>query len=386
MRNVILYTTDDGQTKIDLKLEDGTVWLSQLQISELFNATKQNISLHLKNIYEDEELIPEATVKESLIVQKEGSREVSRSLTLYNLDAILAVGYRVRSPRGVEFRRYASTILNEYLEKGFALNDDRLKNLGGGNYWKELLDRIRDIRSSEKVMYRQVLDLYATATDYQPKSEESLQFFKIVQNTLHYAAHGHTASEVIYLRVDSDQAFAGLSNFKGSQPTQAEAMIAKNYLSAKELRVLNNLVSAYFDLAEINAIEEREMHMADYVRELDTILGSTNRKVLDNAGTITFFLQAIISLYDDMKKQIHDITHSQYTVHLLDAIFDRPIFETTDFVKRTGIHKPTAMGLLRQLKDKDAGILKELRPSSGRRAAVLCFPKLLNIAEGRKIL
>jgi|APSaa5957512535_1039671.scaffolds.fasta_scaffold35795_2 hypothetical protein len=386
MRNVILYTTDDGQTKIDLKLEDGTVWLSQLQISELFNATKQNISLHLKNIYEDEELIPEATVKESLIVQKEGSREVSRSLTLYNLDAILAVGYRVRSPRGVEFRRYASTILKEYLEKGFALNDDRLKNLGGGNYWKELLDRIRDIRSSEKVMYRQVLDLYATATDYQPKSEESLQFFKIVQNKLHYAAHGHTASEVIYLRVDSDQAFAGLSNFKGSQPTQAEAMIAKNYLSAKELRVLNNLVSAYFDLAEINAIEEREMHMADYVRELDTILGSTNRKVLDNAGTITFFLQAIISLYDDMKKQIHDITHSQYTVHLLDAIFDRPIFETTDFVKRTGIHKPTAMGLLRQLKDKDAGILKELRPSSGRRAAVLCFPKLLNIAEGRKIL
>lgn len=386
MRNVILYTTDDGQTKIDLKLEDGTVWLSQLQISELFNATKQNISLHLKNIYEDEELIPEATVKESLIVQKEGSREVSRSLTLYNLDAILAVGYRVRSPRGVEFRRYASTILKEYLEKGFALNDDRLKNLGGGNYWKELLDRIRDIRSSEKVMYRQVLDLYATATDYQPKSEESLQFFKIVQNKLHYAAHGHTASEVIYLRVDSDQAFAGLSNFKGSQPTQAEAMIAKNYLSAKELRVLNNLVSAYFDLAEINAIEEREMHMADYVRELDTILGSTNRKVLDNAGPITFFLQAIISLYDDMKKQIHDITHSQYTVHLLDAIFDRPIFETTDFVKRTGIHKPTAMGLLRQLKDKDAGILKELRPSSGRRAAVLCFPKLLNIAEGGKIL
>ncbi|MFT6239832.1 MAG: hypothetical protein ACI9NQ_001630 [Paracoccaceae bacterium] len=284
MSDVILYTTDDGQTKIDLKLEDGTGWLSQLQIAELFNATKQNISLHLKNIYEDEELIPEATVKESLTVQKEGNREVERTLTLYNLDVILAVGYRVRSPRGVEFRRYASTILKEYLEKGFALNDDRLKNLGGGNYWKELLDRIRDIRSSEKVMYRQVLDLYATATDYQPKSEESLQFFKIVQNKLHYAAHGHTACEVIYLRVGSDQAFAGLSNFKGSQPTQAEAMIAKNYLS---VRVLNNLVSAYFDLAEINAIEEREMHMADYVRELDSILGSIGRKLLDNAGNIS---------------------------------------------------------------------------------------------------
>jgi len=187
----------------------------------------------------------------------------------------------------VEFRRYASTVLKEYLEKGFAMNDERLKNLGGGNYWKELLDRIRDIRSSEKVMYRQVLDLYATATDYDPKSEASLEFFKIVQNKLHYAAHGHTASEVIYLRVDSNKPFAGLSTFKGGQPTQAEAMIAKNYLSEQELRVLNNLVSAYFDLAELNAIEQREMRMADYVRELDSILNSTGRKLLDNAGTIS---------------------------------------------------------------------------------------------------
>jgi len=178
-------------------------------------------------------------------------------------------------------------VLKEYLEKGFALNDERLKNLGGGNYWKELLDRIRDIRSSEKVMYRQVLDLYATASDYDPNSDASLRFFKIVQNKLHYAAHGHTASEVIYLRVDSDKPFAGLSNFKGGQPTQAEAMIAKNYLNAQELRVLNNLVSAYFDLAELNAIEEREMRMDDYVRELDNILNSTGRKVLNNAGKIS---------------------------------------------------------------------------------------------------
>lgn len=287
MSEVILYTTEDGQTKIDLKLKDGTVWLSQLQIADLFQTSKQNISKHILAIYEDEELDEQATVNQQLTVQKEGAREVSRTLTLYNLDVILAVGYRVRSPRGVEFRRYASTILKEYLEKGFAMNDDRLKNLGGGNYWKELLDRIRDIRSSEKVMYRQVLDLYATATDYDPKSPNSLQFFKIVQNKLHFAAHGHTASEVIYLRVDSDQPFAGLSNFKGSQPTQAEAMIAKNYLSAKELRVLNNLVSAYFDLAELNAIEEREMHMGNYLRELDTILSSTGRKILDNAGKIS---------------------------------------------------------------------------------------------------
>ncbi len=222
MSDIILYTTGDGATKIDLRLQDGTVWLSQLQIAELFQATKQNISLHLINIFEDGELTQEATVKESLTVQIEGSREVKRTLTLYNLDVILAVGYRVRSPRGVEFRRYASTVLKEYLEKGFAMNDERLKNLGGGNYWKELLARIRDIRSSEKVMYRQVLDLYATATDYDPKSEASLEFFKIVQNKLHYAAHGHTASEVIYFRVDSTKPFAGLSTGKAGQKREPE--------------------------------------------------------------------------------------------------------------------------------------------------------------------
>jgi hypothetical protein len=287
MSEVILYTTDDGATKIDLRFEDGTVWLTQLELAELFQTSKQNISKHIKAIFDDQELSESATVNQKLTVQNEGGRGVSRKITLYNLDVILAVGYRVRSVRGVQFRRYASTILKEYLEKGFALNDERLKNLGGGNYWKELLDRIRDIRSSEKVMYRQVLDLYATAIDYDANSETSLTFFKIVQNKLHYAAHGHTASEVIYLRVDSDKPFAGLSNFKGNQPTQAEAMIAKNYLSEPELRVLNNLVSAYFDLAELNAIEQREMRMADYVRELDNILGSTGRKLLDHAGSIS---------------------------------------------------------------------------------------------------
>lgn len=284
MSNVIIYTTDDGATRIDLQLENGTVWLSQLQIAELFQTSKQNISLHLKSIFEDRELEADSVVKESLTTAADGKRYQT---LLYSLDAILATGYRVRSPRGVQFRRYASTVLKEYLEKGFALNDERLKNLGGGHYWKELLDRIRDIRSSEKVMYRQVLDLYATATDYDPKSKASLTFFKIVQNKLHYAAHGHTASEVIYLRVDSDKPFAGLSSFKGGQPTQAQAMVAKNYLSEQELKVLNNLVSAYFDLAELNAIEQREMRMADYVRELDTILGAAGRKLLDGAGKIS---------------------------------------------------------------------------------------------------
>ena len=287
MSDVIIYTTEDGATNIDLRLENGTVWLSQLEIAELFQTSKQNISKHTQAIFDDQELDEKATVNQQLTVQKEGERKVTRSLTFYNLDVILAVGYRVRSVRGVQFRRYASTVLKEYLEKGFALNDERLKNLGGANHWKELLNRIRDIRSSEKVMYRQVLDLYSTASDYNPSSQASLAFFKIVQNKLHYAAHGHTASEVIYLRVGNDKPFAGLSSFKGDQPTQAEAMIAKNYLSEPELKVLNNLVSAYFDLAEINAIEQREMRMADYVRELDTILGSAGRKLLGNAGSIS---------------------------------------------------------------------------------------------------
>lgn len=287
MSNVIIYTTEDGAAKIELRLENGTVWLSQAEIAELFQTTKQNISKHIQAIFDDQELDETATVNQQLIVQNEGDREVSRAISFYNLDVILAVGYRVRSVRGVQFRRYASTVLKEYLEKGFALNDERLKNLGGGNYWKELLDRIRDIRSSEKVMYRQVLELYATAVDYDPKSDESLAFFKMVQNKLHFAAHGNTASEIIYFRVDSDKPFAGLTSFKGSRPTQAEAMVAKNYLSEQELKVLNNIVSAYFDFAELNAIEEREMRMADFVRELDRILSSAGRKLLENAGSIS---------------------------------------------------------------------------------------------------
>ena len=200
---------------------------------------------------------------------------------------IISLGYRINSKIATQFRIWATMRLKEYIVKGFTMDDERLKNLGGGNYWKELLDRIRDIRSSEKVMYRQVLDLYATATDYDAGSDESLRFFKIVQNKLHYAAHGHTASEVIYLRVDSHKPFAGLTNFKGNEPTQAEAMIAKNFLKEKELKILNNLVAAYFDLAELNAIEQREMRMADYVHELDNILTSTRRRVLDNAGEIS---------------------------------------------------------------------------------------------------
>lgn len=283
---IVLYQRGDAPA-IDVRLDGDTVWLSQQQLADLFQTSRTNVVEHIANIYAEGELNQEATCREFRQVRTEGTRQVTRALPFYNLDLIISLGYRVKSSIATQFRIWATERLREYLVKGFTMDDERLKNLGGGNYWKELLDRIRDIRSSEKVMYRQVLDLYATASDYDSNSNSSRTFFKIVQNKLHYAAHGHTASEVIYLRVDSDKPFAGLSNFKGSQPTQAEAMIAKNYLSAQELKALNNLVSAYFDLAELNAIEQREMRMADYVQELDNILGSTGRKLLDNAGKIS---------------------------------------------------------------------------------------------------
>ena len=282
MSEITLYTTEDGRTKIYVQLENETVWLTIDQMAELFNKGRSTINEHVLNIYSENELT------ESDTMRKIGISDFSTKPTnFYNLDVIISVGYRVKSVQGTRFRQWATQRLKEYIVKGFTMDDERLKNLGGGNYWKELLDRIRDIRSSEKVMYRQVLELYATATDYDPKSDQSLTFFKIVQNKLHYAAHGKTASEVIYMRVDSDKPFAGLTNFKGEQPTQAEAMIAKNYLEEKELKVLNNLVAAYFDLAELNAIEEREMRMSDYIRELDNIMSYTGRKVLDGAGTIS---------------------------------------------------------------------------------------------------
>lgn len=280
----LIYQTEDGLTKISVKLEDENIWLSIDQMAALFGRDKSTISRHIKNIFKEGELQQNSVVAKFATTASDNK---IYQVDYYNLDVIISVGYRVKSIQGTKFRIWATEKLKEYLVKGFTMNDERLKNLGGGNYWKELLDRIRDIRSSEKVMYRQVLDLYATATDYDPKNEVSITFFKMVQNKLHYAAHGNTASEVIYFRVDSEKPFVGLTHFKGSHPTQAEAMVAKNYLTEQELRVLNNLVSAYFDLAELNAIEEREMKMEDFIRELDNILSSAGREVLDNAGKIS---------------------------------------------------------------------------------------------------
>ncbi|EHK90162.1 virulence RhuM family protein [Aggregatibacter actinomycetemcomitans] len=281
---LVIFKTDDGKVSVDVQFDQETAWLSLEQMATLFDRNKSTISRHIKNIFSEGELAPDSVVANFATTARDGK---TYQVDYYNLDVIISVGYRVKSLRGTQFRQWATARLREYLIKGFTMDDERLKNLGGGNYWKELLERIRDIRSSEKVMYRQILDLYATAIDYDAKSETSVTFFKMVQNKLHYAAHGNTASEVIYFRVDSDKPFAGLTNFKGEQPTQAEAMIAKNYLSEQELKVLNNLVSAYFDLAELNALEEREMRMADYVTELDRILSSTGRKLLENAGSIS---------------------------------------------------------------------------------------------------
>ena len=284
---IIIYNTEDGKSKINLKLEDGTVWLNQLQIAELFQTTKQNISKHIKAIFEDGELSEVSTVNYQLTVQKEGKREIERNIVFYNLDMILAVGYRVRSPRGVQFRKYASTVLKEYLIKGFAMDDDRLKNFGGGNYFKELLDRIRDIRSSEKVFYRQVLELFSTSIDYDKNSDEAKKFFATVQNKMHYAIHHHTASELIFDRVDGDKEFMGLTTFKGELPTLSEAKTAKNYLSEKELRGLNQLVSGYLDFAERQAEREIAMTMADWIKHVDNILQATGEDVLENAGSVS---------------------------------------------------------------------------------------------------
>lgn len=281
---IIIYTADGGQPMISVRIDGETTWLTQKQLAELFATTKQNISQHVGNIPKEGELQADSVVKKILTTADDGKKY---NTDHYNLDMIISLGYRINSQVATKFRQWATARLREYIVKGFTIDSDRLKKLGGGNYWKELLDEIRNIRISEKVLYRQVLDLYATAVDYNPRASESVKFFKIVQNKIHFAAHGHTASEVIYMRVDSDKSFAGLTNFKGSQPTQVEAMIAKNYLDLKELKVPNNLVSAYFDIAELNAIEQKPMCMEDYIRELDTVLKSAGRKLLDNAGKVS---------------------------------------------------------------------------------------------------
>lgn len=319
MKNdIIIYNTEDGRAKINLKYEDGTVWLNQNEIAELFQTRKQNISKHIKSIFQDNELEESPTVNYKLTVQKEGNRDIRRQVAYYSLDMILAIGYRVRSVRGVQFRNYATTILKEYLIKGFAMDDERLKNLGGGNYFKELLDRIRDIRSSEKVFYRQILDLFSTSIDYDSKSEEARNFFATVQNKMHYAISHNTASELVYYRVDSNKDFMGLTIFKGEQPTLTEAKIAKNYLNEKELKSLNALVSGYLDFAERQAQKEVTMTMRDWVEHVDNILTATGEDLLKDHGKIS--RKQMIDKVTDEYKKYSQKTLTQVEKDYLDEI------------------------------------------------------------------
>jgi len=284
---VILYQRDDGVPALEVRLDADTVWLSQQQIADLFQTSRTNVVEHIRHVYEDGELDEAATCRNFRQVRMEGSRQVERELPFYNLDLIISVGYRVRSKVATQFRIWATERLREYLVKGFTMDDQKLKNLGGGNYWRELLERIRDIRSSEKVFYRQVLDLYATSIDYDPKAEETVEFFKIVQNKLHYAAHGRTAAEVIAARADATQPNMGLTSFAGDRPRKSDVSVAKNYLDESELKKLNTLVSAYFDAAEFRAQNHEPTYMKDWLAHLDRLITAMDAPTLTGAGSVS---------------------------------------------------------------------------------------------------
>jgi len=318
---IIIYQTQDGSTKIDVKVENETIWLSQKQMAELFQKDVKTINEHIHNIFEEGELIEDSTVRNFRIVQTEGERSVNRDITHYSLDVIISVGYRVKSLRGTQFRIWANQILKEYMIKGFTMNDDLLKKAGGGNYWNELLDRIRDIRSSEKVFYRQILDIYATSIDYDPKSEYSQLFFKTIQNKMHFAVHGHTAPEILYLRANSEKPFMGMTSFKGKKPTQSDAKVAKNYLNEDEIKILNRIVSAYLEFAELQALRQTPMYMKDWIIKLDDFIKMTDSKLLENAGTISH-LEAenkALAEYDKYREKTKNEL-SEVEIHFIESV------------------------------------------------------------------
>lgn len=313
--NIIIFKTDDEKVSIDVRFEGETVWLNQMQMAELFDTTKQNVSLHINNCFKEGELKREAVVKDFLTTASDGKKY---KMKFYNLDVVISVGYRVKSLRGTQFRQWATQRLNEYIRKGFTMDDERLKNLGGGGYWKELIERIRDIRASEKVFYRQVLDIYATSIDYDPQADISIEFFKKVQNKIHYAVHGQTAAEVIYTRADAEKEFMGLISFKGNRPHLSDAVVAKNYLDEKELRSLGQLVSGYLDFAERQAEREQVMTMQDWAQHLDRILTMSGEKLLEGAGKVSH-KQAIDKATSEYKKY-QEKTLSEVEKDYLDTI------------------------------------------------------------------
>ena len=319
----LLYQTPDGDSQIEVKLQNDTVWLSLDQMAELFQRNKSTISRHIKNVLEDGELQEEATIANFATVQNEGTRKVERVIAYYNLDMIISVGYRVHSYRGVQFRIWATKVLKEYIVKGFAMNDDLLKRAGGGNYFDELLARIRDIRSSEKVFYRKVLEIYALSIDYDPRVEMTQKFFKTVQNKMHYSVHGHTAAEIIYERADAEKDFMGLTTWSGSMPSKPEAEIAKNYLTHEEIKSLNRIVSLYLDFAEMQAEEHRPMYMKDWINILDDFLRISRKDILTHAGKISAKLakEKADQEYDKFKERTKNDL-SPVEIHFLEK-FER---------------------------------------------------------------
>ena len=315
----LLYQTPDGESKIEVKLQDDTVWLSLDQMAELFQRNKSTISRHIKNVLEEGELLADSTIANFATVQNEGKRHVERQITYYNLDMIISVGYRVHSYRGVQFRIWATKVLKEYIVKGFALNDDLLKRAGGGNYFDELLARIRDIRSSEKVFYRKILEIYALSIDYDPRVEMTQKFFKTVQNKMHYSVHGHTAAEIIYERADAQKDFMGLTTWSGAMPTKPEAEIAKNYLTQAEITSLNRIVSLYLDFAEMQAEEHRPMYMKDWINILDDFLRISRKDILTHAGKISAKLakEKADTEYDKFKERTKNDL-SPVEIHFLE--------------------------------------------------------------------
>ncbi len=285
--NILFYNDDIGNIKVEVIMKDENVWLNALSIAKLFNVDRSVVTKHINNIYLEEELFEEATCAKIAQVQQEGKRSVTRQISYYNLDMVISIGFRVNSKKAIKFRTWANKIIKEYMIKGYNLDVDRFKNNGENLYFEELLDKIRDIRSSEKVFWRKILDIYATSIDYDPKSELSINFFKTVQNKMHYATHGNTAAEIIFKRVDANKKNLGLTNFKGDVPTRKETEIAKNYLTEEELNVLNRMVSAYLDIAEINAMDRRPMKMQDWINELDGFFKLTRKDILNHKGIVS---------------------------------------------------------------------------------------------------